>query len=73
MKIDAVLVRKPGDDVFWKCQPLQDRFKCGVCHRGNISPQPKKGEKCRVCKAVVAQVVTDKDFVFDNRLRPVTF
>ena len=58
-KIVQVIVRKKPEDLFWVCQALHNGFRCARCRRGLLGMVPAKGQRCRVCKAEVAQVVSD--------------
>lgn len=60
MKITHVLIRKSREEPNYVCEPRGAFFKCGCCQRGNLGPLPKKGQQCRVCKARVTQVITDR-------------
>jgi Zn finger protein HypA/HybF involved in hydrogenase expression len=52
-------------DGFHECQQKSNLwFKCGRCGRGNVLAS--KGYKCLVCKAKVAQVIKDNEFVLQE-------
>jgi len=58
-----VFVTRQGEE--YVCRPDKDGFRCGNCHRGLLEEEIKKGDQCRVCGAVVTEILTSKDIVTD--------
>lgn len=52
-----VQVKRQGHAVYWLSKPTQRGWKCGYCLRGNLGLDPREGQSCVVCGAVVNDVI----------------
>jgi hypothetical protein len=67
LRIYKVCVKHKALGCRFVCMPTALGFKCGRCGHGNLGPDPKLRQQCRVCKSRVSEVLRIRP---DDRFLP---